>query len=170
MHPFKKMILSKTYILTEYPVKWLPNGEYCITQEVVPEVFTPKWLGTGGYCVTEETSITELTINSSEPTVGGGMLDFLGGEPNEILQLLLNVTIYDSNFASLDFDSPLTANSIGISNLSEGGSISLDSNGNARVPYHYINTNTAFSCSIQITGRSSLKPIPEIDRTIITNS
>lgn len=179
MNTFKKIILYIMKIFRKaiyreaninYDPTWLPTGEYCITQEVTPEVFTPKWVGDSVYCVTEETSITELTINSSEPTVGGGMLDFLGGEPNEILQLLLNVTIYDSNFASLDFDAPLTANSIGTSNLSEGGSISLDSNGNARVPYHYINLNTAFSCSIQITGRSSLKPIPEIDRTIITNS
>ena len=152
MRGFRKAIYRVANI--NYDPTWTPSGAYCITQEVVPE----------------DPSLTELTIGSSDPTIGGGMLDFLGGEPNEILQLSIEVTTYGNNFSSLDFDAPLTAISISSANLIEGGSITLDSNGRARVPYHYTGINTAFSCTIKITGRSSLKPIPETDRTIISNS
>ena len=168
MKIFRKAIYREANI--NYDPTWTPSGAYCITQEVVPEVFTSKWIGSSTYCVTEDPSLTELTIGSSDPTIGGGMLDFLGGEPNEILQLSIEVTTYGNNFSSLDFDAPLTAISISSANLIEGGSIALDSNGRARVPYHYTGINTAFSCTIKITGRSSLKPIPETDRTIISNS
>ena len=50
MKIFRKAIYREANI--NYDPTWLPTGEYCITQETTPEVFTPKWLGTGEYCVT----------------------------------------------------------------------------------------------------------------------
>ena len=50
MKKFRKVIYRVVNI--NYEPTWTPSGEYCITQEVTPEVFTPKWLGTGEYCVT----------------------------------------------------------------------------------------------------------------------
>ena len=111
---------------------------------------------------------TALKITSSRPASNTGVIDIIGGEPNEIINLYNEFTNFNSSFFST---TPLGActppldslhrYSIGVITLNNMGTISYD--------YGISDYTTV---KITITGRSSAEPLPIVPNnfTIINNS
>jgi hypothetical protein len=107
-----------------------------------------------------------LQITSSVALDGSGTLDFINGEPNEVLTLTFNVFDGGSNvFESLIFDSPVVVSILDPLHLSRTGSVTLDISGAASSIYTYSPISPDSICTVTITGRSSAEPIPVINST-----
>lgn len=113
----------------------------------------------------------DLTINSSIPAEGAGTLDFIGGQPGEVLTL--DFIIYsggaDPDFFSLDFGFPVGVASLDPLHLTRTGTVTLDGSGNATSSYLFGLTTCSSSCSVTIVARSSGLAIPVDNFTNIVN-
>ena len=111
---------------------------------------------------------TELTITASSPIIEGalagtGTLDFLNGEPFEVLDLSFVVSPA-VDFDSLEFSSPISVPILDSIHLSRTGTVTLDASGSATSTYAYYPISPVDSvCTATITGRSSIEAIPVID-------
>lgn len=127
-----------------------------------------KYKIVNGNCESEEAEIIinivipepepELTITSSVPESGKGVINITGGQPNETI-ILYNEFINnesDSTFNTL----PLRACDPPLDSLHENstGVITLDITGNLSYSYNITNTNTAVK--VTIIDRSSTEPLP----------
>ena len=112
---------------------------------------------------------TDLRITSSVPKSGTGVINIIGGEPNE------NINLYNE---FLDNESPSTFNTtpLGACNpplnsLHEfsAGTVTLGVSGNLTYTYNITNITIV---KIKITGRSSAEPLPTTpnNSTTINNS
>lgn len=110
----------------------------------------------------ESGSSNVLMITSSIPDqFGSGTLDFINGEPYEVVDLLFTLSGALSG-DSIDFSGA----NIGVldsTHLVRTGSVTLLSNGT--LSKNYSSTGTGFNCVIEITGRSSSEPIPATKTT-----
>jgi len=116
-----------------------------------------------------------LTINNSVPNSNGGgfggTLDFLNGEPNEVLNLSFSILLDSNggNFTAANFTSPVSVGSLDNIYFFRSGTVSLDSNGNASSNYQISDHNAnGMVVIVRITGRSSNVQIPASDSTNIT--
>ena len=110
-------------------------------------------------------SANDLTINATTPDgFGSGTLDFEFGEPKETIDLLFTLVSASSgdsiqfsgaNIGVLDYAHPVRT-----------GSVILNPDGT--LSKNYSSTGDTFSCVIEITGRSSLLPLPTPKSTLIT--
>lgn len=109
MKIFRKAIYREANI--NYDPTWLPNGEYCITQEVAPEVFTPKWVGNSEYCVTEE-AIVNFDLTSSKWAFEGvtDQNSFINWLETRERNSLSNVVVTDFLFNGDNITCNMTAN------------------------------------------------------------
>lgn len=111
---------------------------------------------------------TELTITASSPILEGalagtGTLDFINGEPFEVLNLSFVVTP-SVDFDSIEFSSPVSVPILDSIHLSRTGTVTLDASGSASSTYAYYPISYVDSiCTVTITERSSTEPIPAID-------
>ena len=112
---------------------------------------------------------TDLRITSSVPKTGTGVINIIGGEPNE------NINLYneflDNESSSIFNTTPLGACSPPLDSLHEfsTGIITLDISGNLTYTYNITNITIV---KVTITGRSSAEPLPTTpnNSTTINNS
>ena len=111
---------------------------------------------------------TDLRITSSIPKSGRGVIDIMGGEPNEIINLYNEFTHFNSSAFNT---TPLGACSPPLDSLHRysTGIITLDISGNLTYTYNITNITTV---KITITGRSSALSLPVAPNnyTIIDNT
>lgn len=111
---------------------------------------------------------SELEITSTIPSnIGNGTLDFIYGEPYEVISLLFELSNTSSG-DSVDFSGA----QIGVlddSHPTRTGSVTLNSSGVISKNYSGQGTPT-FNCLVTITGRSSSESIPPSDSTYLTFS
>jgi hypothetical protein len=111
---------------------------------------------------------TELTITASSPILEGalagtGTLDFLNGEPFEVLDLSFVVSPA-VDFDSLEFSAPISVPMVDSTHLIRTGYVTLDASGVASSGYAYMPISPLDSiCIATITGRSSAVAIPTIN-------
>ena len=111
---------------------------------------------------------TDLRITSSVPESGRGVIDIMGGEPNEIINLYNEFTHFNS---STFYTTPLGACSPPLDNLHGYSTGVITLNAMGVISYDYgISDDT--NVRITITGRSSAEPLPIVPNnfTIIINS
>ena len=112
---------------------------------------------------------TDLRITSSVPKSGTGVINIIGGEPNE------NINLYNEfldNESSSRFDTtPVGACNPTLDSLHEfsAGTVTLGVSGNLTYTYNITNITIV---KITITGRSSAEPLPTTpnNSTTINNS
>ena len=113
-------------------------------------------------------SESELTITASPPILEGvlagtGTLDFLNGEPFEILDLSFVVTD-GVGFDSLELTLPVNVPILDSTHLIRTGTVTLDASGSATSDYSYLPTSPLDSiCTATITARSSAVAMPTIN-------
>ena len=111
---------------------------------------------------------TELTITASSPILEGslagtGTLDFLHGEPFEVLDLSFVVTAA-VDFDSLEFSEPISVPMVDSTHLIRTGYVTLDASGSASSGYAYMPSSPVDSiCTATITGRSSAVAVPTMN-------
>ena len=112
---------------------------------------------------------TDLRITSSVPKSGTGVINIIGGEPNENINLYNEFLVSDPS--STFNTTPLGACSPPLNSLHEfsAGTITLGGSGNLTYTYNITNTTIV---KIKITGRSSAEPLPTTpnNSTTINNS
>ena len=112
---------------------------------------------------------TELSITSSVPNSGTGVINISGGQPNETINLYNE--FLDRESLSTFNTTPLSACRPPLDNLHENstGVITLNTSGNLTYTYKITNITTV---KITITGRSSAEPLPTTpnNSTTINNS
>ena len=118
---------------------------------------------------TDPTPTTKLKIISSQPSSNIGVIDIIGGQPNETINLYNE--FIDNESMSIFNTAPLSACSPPLDNLHENstGVITLNISGNLTYTYNITNKTTV---KITITGRSSTEPLPISPNnfTIINNT
>ena len=113
-------------------------------------------------------SSTDLRITSSVPKSGRGVINIIGGEPNEIINLYNEFTHFNS---STFYTTPLNACSPPLDSLHKFATGIITLNAMGVISYDYgISDDT--KVRITITGRSSAEPLPIVPNnfTIINNS
>ena len=99
---------------------------------------------------------TDLRITSSVPKSGTGVIDIMGGEPNEIINLYNEFTHFNS---STFYTTPLGACSPPLDSLHRYSTGVITLNAMGVISYDYgISDDT--NVRITITGRSSSEPMP----------
>jgi len=111
-----------------------------------------------------------LMISSSLSAGGEGTIDFINGEPYEIISLSFALDIDpDSSFTSLEFGENIVVGSLESLHQTRTGEAILDSNGELHETYTF-NPDTGYeetSCLVTITGRSGAGSIPTSNTTTI---
>ena len=112
---------------------------------------------------------TDLRITSSVPDSGTGVINIIGGEPNEVINLYNE--FLDNESPSTFNTTPLGACSPPLNSLHEfsAGTVTLGVSGNLTYTYNITNITIV---KIKITGRSSAEPLPTTpnNSTTINNS
>lgn len=148
-------------------VTYTHDGSATLTDSFVYQVFDGTNYNTATVNVTVNAVAppSELTITSSFPNAGTGTVDFLGGQPFEVLTLSFVVTA-DPSFSDLLFDDPCIAvPPLTSTQLTRTGYATLDANGSGVSIYTFSPADNTSSCLITITGRSSGLPIPVANST-----
>lgn len=106
---------------------------------------------------TTTTTTTEapFSINSSVSSEGAGVLDIIGGEPGEQIDLTFDMDPVIGTFNSLNFGSPVTVSVLDNAHLNRTGFMILDGSGNGSSIYTYDPTTATKPCLVTVVARSS---------------
>ena len=116
------------------------------------------------YANTNGACLDELSITSSIPASDEGTLDFLGGDPNEVIGLHF---LFEYNVAGeINFSDEINVSLIDSLHTVRTGTTTLDSSGQISATY-YISPNC--KCTVTITSRSGSNPLPAVTSTVIDN-